>query len=130
MLFDAHARACRVFGGIPRRGIYDNMKTAVDKVGVGKRRIVNTRFAAMAAHYLFDPDFCNVAAGWEKGIVEESVLVAVELILDSGNTSVEHVKNVLLRRNDARRPRSPRRRSRSGKHRSPTPAATIACTGR
>ena len=48
MLFDAHTRAFRVFGGIPKRGIYDNMKTAVDKVGVGKRRIVNTRFAAMA----------------------------------------------------------------------------------
>ena len=21
----------------------------------------------MASHYLFDPDFCNVASGWEKG---------------------------------------------------------------
>jgi transposase len=73
MLFDAHTRAFRALGGIPRRGIYDNMKTAVDKVGVGKRRIVNTRFAAMAAHYLFDPDFCNVASGWEKGVVEKNV---------------------------------------------------------
>ena len=73
MLFDAHTRAFRAFGGIARRGIYDNMKTAVDRVGVGKRRIVNTRFAAMAAHYLFDPDFCNVAAGWEKGLVEKNV---------------------------------------------------------
>ncbi len=33
MLFDAHARAFAAFGGVPRRGIYDNMKTAVDKVG-------------------------------------------------------------------------------------------------
>jgi len=49
------------------------MKTAVDKVGVGKRRIVNTRFAALAAHYLFDAEFCNVASGWEKGIVEKNV---------------------------------------------------------
>lgn len=73
MLFDAHTRAFRVFGGVPRRGIYDNMKTAVDKVGVGKRRIINTRFAAMASHYLFEPDFCNVAAGWEKGVVEKHV---------------------------------------------------------
>ena len=33
------------------------MKTAVDKVKKGKKgkaRIVNTRFAAMASHYLFD----------------------------------------------------------------------------
>ncbi len=28
---------------------------------------------AMTAHYLFDPDFCNVASGWEKGIVEKNV---------------------------------------------------------
>jgi hypothetical protein len=73
MLFDAHTRCFTALGGIPRRGIYDNMKTAVDKVGVGKRRIVNTRFAAMASHYLFDPDFCNVASGWEKGVVEKNV---------------------------------------------------------
>lgn len=73
MLFDAHTRAFQVFEGVPRRGIYDNMKTAVDKVGVGKRRIVNTRFAALAAHYLFDAEFCNVASGWEKGIVEKNV---------------------------------------------------------
>ncbi len=46
MLFDAHARAFAAFGGIPRRGIYDNMRTAVDKVGRGKPRlnIVETRF--------------------------------------------------------------------------------------
>ena len=73
MLFDAHARAFAALGGIPRRGIYDNMKTAVDKVKKGKARVVNTRFAAMASHYLFDPDFCNVASGWEKGIVEKNV---------------------------------------------------------
>jgi transposase len=59
---------------VARRGIYDNMKTAVDRVpGRGKARIVNARFAAMTAHYLFDPDFCNVASGWEKGRVEKGV---------------------------------------------------------
>lgn len=73
MLFDAHARAFAALGGIARRGIYDNMKTAVDRVKKGKARVVNTRFAAMASHYLFDPDFCNVAAGWEKGVVEKNV---------------------------------------------------------
>jgi hypothetical protein len=49
------------------------MKTAVDKVKKGKGRTINTRFAAMASHYLFDPDFCNVASGWEKGVVEKNV---------------------------------------------------------
>ena len=73
MLFDAHSRSFAALGGIPRRGIYDNMKTAVDKVNKGKGRIVNARFAVMCAHYLFDPDFCNVASGWEKGVVEKNV---------------------------------------------------------
>jgi len=73
MLFDAHTRSFAALGGIARRGIYDNMKTAVDKVKKGKSRIVNQRFAAMSSHYLFDPDFCNVASGWEKGVVEKNV---------------------------------------------------------
>jgi transposase len=72
MLFDAHRR-CFAALGIARRGIYDNMKTAVDKVNKGKGRVVNSRFAVMCAHYLFDADFCNVASGWEKGIVEKNV---------------------------------------------------------
>jgi hypothetical protein len=62
-----------VLGGVPRRGIYDNMRTAVDRVGVGKERQVNARFAAMASHYLFDAEFCNPASGWEKGQVEKNV---------------------------------------------------------
>jgi transposase len=73
MLFDAHARAFAAFGGVPCRGIYDNMKTAVDKVGVGKARSVNIRFQAMCSHYLFETEFCNPASGWEKGIVEKNV---------------------------------------------------------
>ena len=73
MLFDAHTRGFAALGGVPLRGIFDNMKTAVDKVNKGKGRVVNERFAAMCAHYLFDPDFCNVASGWEKGVVEKNV---------------------------------------------------------
>jgi transposase len=73
MLFDAHTRSFAALGGVPRRGIYDNMKTAVDKVNKGKGRIVNARFAVMCSHYLFDADFCNVASGWEKGVVEKNV---------------------------------------------------------
>ncbi|MBK0760895.1 transposase family protein, partial [Escherichia coli O25b:H4-ST131] len=53
MLFDAHWHAFQIFGGIPKRGIYDNMKTAVDSVGRGKERRVNQRFTAMVSHYLF-----------------------------------------------------------------------------
>ena len=48
-------------------------KTAVDRVGRGKERQVNARFLAMASHYDFEPEFCNPAAGWEKGQVEKNV---------------------------------------------------------
>ena len=73
MLFDAHWHAFRVFGGVPGRGIYDNMRTAVERVGRGKERQINIRFLAMANHYVFEPEFCNPAAGWEKGQVEKNV---------------------------------------------------------
>ncbi len=74
MLFDATiSQAFRVLGGAPARGIFDNMKTAVDRTGAGKARQVNARFAAMASHYLFDPEFCNPASGWEKGQIKKSV---------------------------------------------------------
>jgi transposase len=73
MLFDAHMRAFTALGGVAKRGIYDNMKTAVDKVTKGNGRVINTRFYAMTAHYLIDPDFCNVASGNEKGIVEKHI---------------------------------------------------------
>nr|WP_326532600.1 IS21 family transposase [Rhodoferax sp.] len=73
MLFDAHTRAFTVLGGIPKRGIYDNMRTAVDTVGKGKERSVNARFESMTGHYLFEAEFCNRAAGWEKGRVEKNV---------------------------------------------------------
>lgn len=58
---------------MPCRGIYDNMKTVVNKVNKGKDRMMNARFAAMGAYYKFDPDFYNAASGWENGIVEKNV---------------------------------------------------------
>jgi transposase len=73
MLFDAHHHAFVAWGGIPRRGIYDNMKTAVDRVRQGKLRDVNLRFSTMVSHYLFDAEFCNPASGWEKGQIEKNV---------------------------------------------------------
>jgi transposase len=73
MLFDAHWHGFRVFGGVPGRGIYDNMRRAVDRVGRGKERQVNIRFIAMTNHYVFEPEFCNPASGWEKGQVEKNV---------------------------------------------------------
>ncbi|MFN8624681.1 MAG: IS21 family transposase [Candidatus Binatia bacterium] len=78
MVFDAHDRAFALFKGSCRRGIYDNMKTAVEAIYVGKERRDNRRFLQMCSPYLVDPVACTPAAGWEKGQVEHQVGVARE----------------------------------------------------
>jgi len=67
MLFDAHNHAFRVLGGVPRRGIYNNMRTAVDKAGRGKGTNRQRQLPDDGSHDLFEAEFCNPAAGWEKG---------------------------------------------------------------
>jgi transposase len=73
MVFDAHDRAFAFFGGACQRGIYDNMKTAVDAIFVGRERQYNRRFQQMCGHYLVEPVACTPASGWEKGQVENQV---------------------------------------------------------
>lgn len=73
MVFDAHDRAFALFKGACARGIYDNMKTAVETVFLGKDRAYNRRFLQMCAHYLVEPVACTPASGWEKGQVENQV---------------------------------------------------------
>src|SRR5215204_3251400 len=78
MVFDAHDRAFALFKGACGRGIYDNMKTAVETIFVGKQRLYNRRFLQMCSHYLVDPVACTPASGWEKGQVENQVGVVRE----------------------------------------------------
>jgi transposase len=73
MVFDAHDRAFALFKGTCERGIYDNMKTAVETIFVGKNRLYNRRFLQMCSHYLVEPVACTPASGWEKGQVENQV---------------------------------------------------------
>ena len=62
MVFDAHDRAFAFFGGSCTRGIYDNMKTAVETVFVGKERQYNRRFQQMCSHFLVEPVACTPAS--------------------------------------------------------------------
>jgi transposase len=78
MVFDAHNRAFAFFKGTCTRGIYDNMKTAVEAVFIGKDRQFNRRFQRMCAHHLVEPTACTPASGWEKGQVENQVGVVRE----------------------------------------------------
>ena len=73
LVFDAHDKAFEFYGGVCRRGIYDNMKTAVEAIFVGKARTYNRRFLQMCSHHLIEPVACSPASGWEKGQVENQV---------------------------------------------------------
>jgi len=73
MVMDAHNQAFAFYGGVPLQMVYDNLKTVVDTVFVGKERKFNRRFMALANHSLFEPVACTPAAGWEKGQVENQV---------------------------------------------------------
>ena len=73
MVMDAHDKAFKFFAGSCLQGIYDNMKTAVTKIGKGKERTFNNRFKELASHHLFEPVACTPRSGWEKGQVEKQV---------------------------------------------------------
>ena len=115
MVFEAHERAFRFFGGVCRRGIYDNMKTAVSTVFVGKKRDYNRRFQEMCSHHLVKPVACTPGAGWEKGQVERQVGdVRGRLFVPSPRGRSYAEINAWLRIGASRTPRSGRiRRSRA-----------------
>lgn len=73
MVFAAHDAAFAYWQGLTLRGIYDNLKTCVDTILLGKDRRFNPRFLALMNHFLIEPVACTPAAGWEKGQVEKQV---------------------------------------------------------
>jgi len=68
-----HVAAFNYFGGHPQRISYDNLKTAVREVLVGKKRTEQTAFTKFRNYYMFQANYCAPRAGHEKGIVEKSV---------------------------------------------------------
>jgi transposase len=95
MVFDAHDKAFAFFGGACDTSIYDNMRTAVDAIFVGKDRAYNRRFQQMCGHYLVDPVACTPASGWEKGQVENQVNET--LIRDPATGDfLDHQRNLVL----------------------------------
>ncbi len=71
---DGHIKTFEQIGGVSTKCVYDNLKTAVKK-GSGKNAEKQDQFLRMEAHYGFEPVFCNVRAGWEKGNVENAVAI-------------------------------------------------------
>ncbi len=52
MEFNAHEKASACFKGVARRGLYDNMRMAVEAVLLGKDRRFNRRCAPPMSHPL------------------------------------------------------------------------------
>ena len=73
VVFDAHDKGFAFFEGACTRGIYDNMKTAVDAIFIGRERAYDRRFLQMCRNDLIDPVVCTPSSGWEKGQVEKQV---------------------------------------------------------
>lgn len=73
LMLDAHRRAFEHFGGCCKRGIYDNLKSAVKKILSGKHRNLQEKFVKFCSHYIYKPEFCNPASGNEKGRVENLI---------------------------------------------------------
>lgn len=78
--FMGHEMAFDFFKGVAEQCIYDNLKTAVFSGG-GKDAVKQQEFERFEAHYAFTAVFCNVAAGWEKGGVENLVSIARRIAL-------------------------------------------------
>lgn len=66
---DGHVRAFAQLGGVPRRGVYDNLKPAVKRI-LGIERELTKRFVKLASHYVFEPCFARPGEGHDKGAVE------------------------------------------------------------
>lgn len=70
---DGFVHAFEFFGGVPTEGLFDNLKTAVQKMLEGRERLEQEAFLGLQTHYLFKAEFCNPASGNEKGRVEGTV---------------------------------------------------------
>jgi len=73
LMLDVQQRAFKFFGGLCRRGIYDNLRTAVKQLLKGHHPKLQERFIQFSSYYLYEPQFCNPARGNEKGRVEHKV---------------------------------------------------------
>jgi transposase len=72
---EGHVLAFAALGGAPVRVRYDNLKSAVVKVLLGRDRLENERFVALRSHYGFDSFYClpGIEGSHEKGGVEGEV---------------------------------------------------------
>ena len=77
----AHWRAFQFFGGLPKKCLYDNLKSVVLS-RFGSEIRFNPRFMEFAGACLIEPRLCRPAHGNEKGKVESGIKYARSSFLD------------------------------------------------
>ena len=68
-----HQHAFEFFGGIPKKVMVDNLKSAVLTRVLGEAPVFNPKYLDFATHCGFTIALCNVGKGNEKGRVENGV---------------------------------------------------------
>jgi transposase len=68
---DGHVRGFEHLGGVPKRGVYDNLTAAVKRI-LGVERELTKRFTKLCSHYVFEPCFARPGEGHDKGAVENA----------------------------------------------------------
>jgi len=70
---ECHKEAFEYFGGVSKKVVVDNCKTAVISHKSGESVVFNNRYLDLANHYGFEIVACNVRQPQEKGRVENGV---------------------------------------------------------
>ena len=71
-VLEGHVEAFAHFDGVPKRIMYDNMKTAV-VTNLGRGVEFNESLLQLAGHYHFECRACAPRAAWQKGRVERCI---------------------------------------------------------
>jgi transposase len=84
------SEAFAFFGCVPRQVWWDNPKTVVPHLLVGRSRKIHERYQALASHFRFEPLFCLVRRPQEKPRVEGRV----QFLQQDWATPVPQVKDL------------------------------------
>jgi transposase len=92
-----HRSAFEFFGGVPRRVMIDNLKSAVLSHPRGGAPEYHPRYLDLARHHGFEPRACNVRSPHEKGQVERAVAYVRDSLLNGLDLSAFPPLNPIAR---------------------------------
>jgi transposase len=72
-ILEGMVAAFEFFGAVPKEVWWDNPKTVATLILLGRERLCQPSYAALASHYVFEPRFCMPGRGNEKPDAESTV---------------------------------------------------------